>query len=324
MKRFFIRSFIFSIPVLAWAAIVFLVDPFNYFAKSSLIEDRVKLINAKPLNRLMYNMFEEARSPGQNLIIGDSRSNELPLKLIEEITGAEYFLLNSNALKLNESVELYWFANKYRKPEKVYFTINFNMFNRYAYADRVKSVESILDNPLLYIFNRSVAEAIYLVVRGSFQSSPVIDSRPPMNRDEFWDWNIRVKANDHYGKYDYPDTVYQSMREMVNHALKNGIQIVFIIVPHQAEMRMRVVDYNLSAEQARFKKDLFRLGVPVIDYDYDNDITADKGNFSDPIHFNAAIGKLIAREVWGGDLKYGRLLTEKLVDSIPGDAAPDQ
>ncbi len=316
MKKFFYKSSLFCLPLVLWVVVVVLVDPFNYFNLSPLFPDRVKKINAMPLNRLMYNMFEEARHPCENLVIGDSRSYELRIADIERVSGEKYFHLSSSAMKLNESVSLYYIAYRNKPLKKVYFTINYNMFNQFSYADRVTSVSSILANPLLYIFDRSVAQASYLVVRGYLQGAPALDSTPPMTREDFWELNIRVKANDYYGKYKYPTELYRSMEGMVEHARSHGVQIVFIIIPHHVEMQQRVEDYGLTVQMIRFKRDLYRLGVPVIDYDYPNDITSRQENFNDPIHYNEEVGKLIVREVWGGSLKYGKLLTPEYLDSL--------
>ncbi|MCK4538704.1 MAG: hypothetical protein KAV42_07910 [Candidatus Krumholzibacteria bacterium] len=318
MKRLMIKLALFSIPFVIWVAIVVSIDPFNYFDTSHLISDKVKQINAKPLNRLMFNMIEYKHDSSDNLIIGDSRSNNLKIDRIEEITGDDYFLLNSNALKLNESFELYWFASKAKQLDRVYFTLNFNMFNKFAYADRVKSVESILDNPFFYIFDRSVAETCWLVTKAHLQKTPSVSTKPPMTREAFWDWNIRVKANDHYGKFSYPEALLGEMKRVIRHAAENGTEIVVIIVPHHIEMQARVADYNLTSEMNRFRKDFFELGVKVYDYDFVNEITTDKANFEDPIHYTVDTGDRIIREIWGGDMNIGRLLTSALIDSLVG------
>ncbi|MBN2184280.1 MAG: hypothetical protein JW746_03030 [Candidatus Krumholzibacteriota bacterium] len=316
MKKFLIKASIFLIPFLLWAGIVMVIDPFNYFNVSSLIPDRVKLRNAKPLNRLMFNMIQYKHDPSDNLTIGDSRSYNLKIAQIEKITGDDYFLLNSNALKLNESFELYWFASRIKQPDKVFFILNFNMFNKFAYADRVKGAEGILNNPLFYIFDRSVAETCWLVTKAYIQNSPAVSTTPPMTREKFWDWNIQVKANDHYGKFSYPETLYDEMKRVVRHAKKNGTEITFIIVPHHIEMQARVADYGLTADMNRFRKDLFELGVNVYDYDFVNEITIDRANFDDPIHFTIATGDRIINEVWCGKMKIGRLLTSTVIDSL--------
>ena len=316
MKKLLKNSCLFCIPIVLWVVFILIVDPFNYFNKASIIPISTKIENAKPLNNLMFNIFEEVHSPIQNLLIGDSRTNALPINYIEKVTGEKYYKLNSNALKLNEIVELFWLANDYKKIKNVYIGINFNMFNQYSYADRVTSVKAIVDNPLLYIFNRSVAEAAFLVVKSSIIKRPVVRSKPKMTKEEFWQWNLKVKADDHYGKYKFPDEVYNKMIKMVNYAKENDINRVFIIVPHHIEFQQRVKDYNLIGQQLRFKKSLFNLNVKTIDYDYVNEITKYKKNFNDPIHYNRKIAKIIVDEVWSGPLKYGKLLTKNYIDSI--------
>lgn len=317
MKKLLKRSAVFCIPVLVWLGVVVALDPFNYFDVSPLIPERIKQLNAQKLNRLMYNMIDYHRRPAANLLIGDSRSNNLSIELIERTTGDDWFLLNSNALKLNESFELYWFACGLRRPDRVYFTLNFNMFNKFAFADRVGSVERILTNPLLYVFDRNVAETCWLVSKSYLSRREAVSSVPPMTRDAFWDWIVRVKGSDYYGKFEYPGDVYEEMKKVVGHASENGTEIVFIIVPHHADMQRRVADFGLTGELSRFKRDLFELGVPVYDYDYANAITRDRDNFDDPIHYNMNVGDRMVGEIWGGENGIGRLMTREYADSLP-------
>lgn len=323
MKRMIYKTAIFSIPFVLWFAAVLIIDPFNYFAVSSVISRDIKLTNAKSLNRLLFNMIEYSHDPSENLLIGDSRSNHLKIEYIESVTGDDYFQLNSNALKLNEAFQLYWFASRIRQPKRVYFTLNFNLYNEFAFADRVSSVEMILNNPLLYIFNRSVAETCYLCTKAAIQGRNAVSSLPPMTRDEFWEWNIRVKANDHYGKYEYPEELYREMERVVEDAEGKGTEVVFIIVPHHVDMQGRVADYGLTDEMIRFKKDVFSLGTRVYDYDFVNEISLDRKMFDDPLHFTPEAGNMIIDEVWGGKHGIGRLMTEAYVDSLESSASGD-
>ena len=59
----------------------------------------------------------------------------------------------SNAAKLNEIIDLFWFCNEHSKLKNVLIGINFNLYNEYAYANRVADVKEMIGNPLIYIFN---------------------------------------------------------------------------------------------------------------------------------------------------------------------------
>ena len=313
-RRFFKRGFIFASPLLLWVVVVLLVDPFNYFGWSHVFPEQVKRDNAASLNSILFNMLKEANDPCENLIIGDSRAEDLPLEHIEKITGRRYFILGANALKLNESIDLFYFANRIKPVKRAVFTINFNEFNEYAFADRVTSVESMIRNPLIYLFDGSVAQAGYYVVKSSLTGRPAVNSVPPMSEDEWWNYIVTVRGREHYERFRYPVALYGRMQEMVAFAKKQGTEISFIIVPNHADFQKRVREFGLDDEYLKFKHDMSRLDVRVVDYDYVNDITTNRSDFRDPLHSNQEIGILMANEVFRGPLVKGELLDAAWAD----------
>lgn len=307
-KRFFKRGLLFAAPVLVWVLLIVVVDPFNYFAVSHVFPDSVKKANAAALNTLVFNMLKEDHDPDENLILGDSRAESLPLDRINEVSGHKYFLLTANALKLNESIDLFYFADRVKPVKRAVFTLNFNEYNEYAYADRVSSVDSMIHNPFIYLFDRSVAQAAYCVVRADFSGQNVVNSLPPMTQDEFWDYIVNVRGREHYERFRHPDGLLKQFQDLAAYARAHDIEITFIIVPHHEDFQRRVREFGLVPEYLRFKRELSQLGVRVIDYDYRNDITTNRADFRDPLHYNEAIGNLITDEVFRGPLVEGRLL----------------
>jgi hypothetical protein len=308
IRRFLKFGLWFAAPLLVWVLVIVAVDPFDYFNLSRLFSEPAKVENAAALNSLTFNMLKEVHDPCENLLIGDSRAESLPLEQIEQLTGRRYFKLAANALKLNESIDLFYFANQRQPIKHAVFTINFNEYNEYAFADRVHSVEKMIHNPLIYIFDRNVAQAAYYVVKASLTKKKAFSSFPPMGPDEYWDYIVKVRGREHYERYRYPEALHQRMEEMVKFARAQGIEVIFIIVPHHADFQKRVREFGLVDDYLQFKRDMSQLGARVIDYDYVNDITVEKSNFRDPLHYNEEIGKLIANEVFHGPLVKGRLL----------------
>jgi hypothetical protein len=313
-RRFFKRGLIFASPLLLWVLLVVVVDPFNYLNWLHVIPEQVKKDNSASLNSLLFNMLKEVHDPCENLIIGDSRAEDLPLDYIEKITGRRYFILGANALKLNESIDLFYFANRIKPVKRAVFTLNFNEFNEYAYADRVNGVESMIHNPLVYLFDGSVAQAGYYVVKSSLTGQQSVNSTPPMTRDAWWNYIVTVRGREHYERFRYPDALYKRIQEMVTFAKAQGTEIIFIMVPNHADFQKRVREFGLNDEYLEFKRDMSRLGVRVVDYDYLNNITTNRSDFRDPLHYNEEIGKLIANEVFCGPLVNGKLLDTTWAD----------
>ncbi|HXI69248.1 MAG TPA: hypothetical protein VNN22_02710 [Verrucomicrobiae bacterium] len=313
-RRFLKRVLIFASPLVVWVVVVITVDPFDYFNWSHAFSEQVKKDNAATLNSILFNMLKEVNHPCENLIIGDSRAEDLPVEQISQITGERYFILGANALKLNESIDLFYFANRIKPLKRAVFTLNFNEFNEYAFADRVTSVEAMIHNPLLYVFDTSVAQAGYYVVKSSATKRQAVSSVPPMSEDEWWNYIVSVRGREHYERFRYPAALYQRMQKMVAFAKAQETEITFIIVPNHADFQKRVREFGLDDQYLEFKRDLCRLDVRVVDYDFVNDITTNRSDFRDPLHSNEKIGLLIANEVFHGPLVKGKLLDAAWAD----------
>jgi hypothetical protein len=318
------RIVLLSVPAVVWLFLVVAIDPFDYFGASSLVPVEIKQQNARAINTLFYHAFQEAKSPSSDLLIGDSRTADLPLDEINRLTGSKYKLLTASALKVNEIADLFWLAQRYRELKNVYIGINFSMFNGYAYADRVKGVNSILGNPLRYIFNRNTGEALFYVVEAAILREAVVSSVPAMTRDEFWDYIVTERGKDWYGKYKFPVKAYEELRKLVRFSALSGINLTFIIVPHHVEFQNRVWDFGLTGAKVQFLEAMLALNAHVIDYDYVNEITVDKKNFLDPVHYNKAMGIVIANEVWTGRYKIGKVLDKEYVKCISAKELSDK
>ncbi len=306
MKRFLKNIAYFFIPFFIWALVVFFVDPFNYFNKIELIDKNAK-INAENLNTLLYRSVDFMNFPTSNILIGDSRTDALSQNLIEKYSKKKFKKLNTNATKLNEIFDLFYLANNKHKIDQVVIGINFSMFNKYSFENRVSSLKKIFKNPFLYIYNKDVLEACYFVLRSCFFNIN-LDFKPKMNRDQFWKWTIDVKGGHWYGKYDFPNNIYADLIEFDNFTKQNETKVIFIIVPHHKDFYQRLIDFELEDEEKNFKEIMSSLNAEVFDFDFPNSITENKINFHDPVHYNDSIGKIMVDEIWGNKLLIGRKL----------------
>jgi hypothetical protein len=307
MKRFLIKSVILFFPLLIWASVVILIDPFNYFNLSNFVSRTSKIENADRLNTLLFRTVDFIQQPCENILVGDSRTDLIPTSVIELESGKKFKKLTTNAAKLNEIFDLIYFANDKIKLKTVVVGINFSMFNEYGYADRVHDVKKIIDFPPRYIYSKATAEAAYYVARSEFFGVNINDV-PPMTKKEFWDWNIKEKATHWYGKYKFPGKLYDQLIQLDSFAKQKNIELVFIIVPHYKDFQKRVKDFGLQNEQARFKEIMMRLNAKVVDYDFENTITSDSNNFTDPVHYREDIGKLMIKEIYSGNYALGKLM----------------
>ena len=304
----FLRNIAFlGLPLVIWAFFVILIDPFNYFGISSLISKEKKEQNALTVNPLLYNVIDLHHNPVENILIGDSITNALPLDEIEKISGEKYKKLILYSAKLNEIFEMIYLANSQKKLKNLVIGINFSLFNEFAFNDRVKTIESIIKKPLKYIFNRNVAQVCFYIMKAVFTGEN-INTNPPMLKDEFWKYIIETRAYQWYGRYKFSEKLQNDLMVLDSFAKENNIKLTFIIVPHNREFHNRLVEFGLSEAENKFKTIMGNLNATVIDYDYENIITVNKNNYSDPLHYNNEIGHLIVNEIWKDSLMIGRRL----------------
>ena len=319
LKKIITRFSVFAMPILIWIGLLSIVDPFNYFQLNNFITIKSKEKTAKKFNSLLYNTIAFKNNPSPNIIIGDSRIKRFPLESIKKLSGDDYFILHSNAAKLNEIIDLFWLTNKKIKLENVIIGINFNLYNEFAYANRVSEVEEMIQNPLLYIFNGNVMEmafkaAIYHFsnvaipdVKRNIMIKKELNGKSYKDKKVWWDYNIKTVAKNQYSKYKYPKKIKERLNEVNKYCEDNDINLIFINVPHNAEFSNRKNDFNLSEAEAQYKKDISEFGT-VIDYDFPNQITNCKKCFTDPIHTNDSINLLMVREIFSDSLIIGKRL----------------
>ena len=319
LKKIITKFSVFAMPILIWIGLLSIVDPFNYFQLNNFISIKSKEKTAKKFNSLLYNTIAFKNNPSPNIIIGDSRIKRFPLESIKKLSGDDYFILHSNAAKLNEIIDLFWLTNKKIKLENVIIGINFNLYNEFAYANRVSEVEEMIQNPLLYIFNGNVMEMAFKATIHHFSNVAIPDiKRNIMLKKElngksykdkkvWWDYNIKTVAKNQYSKYKYPKKIKERLNEVNKYCEDNDINLIFINVPHNVEFSNRKNDFNLSNAEAQYKKDISEFGT-VIDYDFPNQITNCKKCFTDPIHTNDSINLLMVREIFSDSLIIGKRL----------------
>ena len=297
------KGSLFIFPIIAWMIIVVIVDPFNYFNFSEAISQQTKRSSQK-LNPLLYNSINFKNNPTNSVIIGDSRIRKLPNKRIQELTQDTYYTLHSNAAKLNEIIDLFWFSTEHSKLKNVLIGINFNLYNKYAYANRVEDVRGMINNPLIYIFNYTIAKTVCLSIKNELFGIPIQKKK---DRDKFWNYSINTIAKQQYSKYKHPNRMLKKLQKVSDYCEENNITLTLLIVPSHMDFHDQLVKYNLIEEEKRFKSEMKEIA-NVIDYDFPNTLTNCKSCFSDPIHTTDSISTIIVNEIFSDSLIIGKKL----------------
>lgn len=300
------KGSIFMLPIFIWIILVIIVDPFNYFNLLNKISKEVKIESAQKLNSLLYNVLDFKNNPQPNIIIGDSRIRKLPTDRIKEMTGDSYYTLHANAAKFNEIIDLFWEANKYSKLKNVILGINFNIYNEYAYSDRVTDVKELIETPLMYIFNQDILETVFLTLKNQIQG---IKKKPKRDGKKFWKYTINTTAKNQYSKWKKPVNILERLKEIDAYCKENNINLTLLIVPSHKDFHDRLVEFELVEKERLFKQEL-KIMSNVIDYDFPNQITNCRDCFGDPLHTTDSISKVIVEDMFKETMIIGKKLSD--------------
>jgi len=302
------RLLLFSVPFLLYALCIYLIDPFNFLGGPSIISTEIKKRTAYPLNYCLWKMPEFARNPSPHLLLGDSRMDALKSERVKELTGTDFFNLAYGGGTLREIVQSFWFASRHANLNRVYIGLNFNLYTDYEQLDRTAEVLAIERAPALYFINRTVLKGAAFSVAGKWLNYDPRIGAVEEDRETFWKSQLGPLTEAFYIRYVYPRKYYGELEKISLYSRQHGVDLSFIIFPTHVELQNRVRDFGLEQQYASFKQDLGSLA-PTYDYDYPNEMTANKDNFSDPYHCRHECTDEIIQEVWSGHLKYGRLLS---------------
>ncbi len=298
MKTYLKNITLFILPIICYLFIVSFVDPFNIFDDFKQSKwDKLKKEVAGKINYPLYKLVEFQRQPTNIIILGDSRADKLNSNYIKKLTGQETANLSYGGGTLQEIIHTFWEANHLSSLKQVFIGINFNLYNDTNKRDRVEEAIILKNSYIRYLFSSYCLKSTFLILKASlFNKKPNIE-KPPMNKEAFWKYQLEFSVKNFYAKYIYPKDYYQELSRISEYCTANGIKLKFFIPPTHIDLQNKIKDFNLEKEEIRFKSDLKKLG-EVIDFDFPNEITLIKRNFTDPFHFNDTISKIVSDSIF--------------------------
>lgn len=288
MKKFLIKGFLFSVPFICYSLIIVLIDPYNYFGVSSLIDKNIKRKYSNKLNYALWEVLRFNENPKENIFLGDSRMRGINTEKVNEVTGIDFYDFAYGGGTLQEIIDTFWYADSWIPLKNVYIGINFNLYNEFNIRNRVQGAINITHNPLLYLSNRNTIEAAYYCLKSLFNSSIKPIERPDLSKDEFWKFTLSEVGTRFYGKYKYPQTYHDQLKKISEYCKKKNIKLTFLILPVHVDLQRLVSKYGLENSYKRFIKDLISFS-GIYDFNIENAITINKKNYGDPFHLNKQI-----------------------------------
>ncbi len=303
MNKFLRRTLIFFIPLFLYLIIVLAVDPYNYFS-SEVVSSEIKKNIAFKLNYPLFKLLAYEKEPTKNIILGDSRSNNLDIDFVNSCGDKKFTNLAYGGGTLQEIINTFWEVSKNAKLETVVIGVNFNLYNKTNAMDRVSETISLKNNFVSYATSKYTFKSTGLIVKSILLNETYDVEIPEMSREEFWQYQLNSSANNTYRIYKYPENYFLELQQIAVYCKQNNIKLSFFIPPTHVSLQEKIDEFKLTAQEEKFKKDLMGLG-PVYDFDFSNDITLNKDKFKDPYHCKESVAETIVKVVF--------------CDSIPSD-----
>jgi hypothetical protein len=309
MKSFLKKNILFSIPLILYFLSVIYVDPYNIIREehnSKLIELKSKI--SYKLNYTLYKLPLYKRKPTDIVILGDSRANQLKPSTFERLLNINTTNLAYGAGTLSEVIQTFNYIKDIHSLKQVYIGINFNMYNNFPKRNRVIGALKKMESNQSYLVSKVCLKSTFLMFTSFITNKEIKLGMPLETKSEFWEWQLKTNLPNFYSNYEYPSIYYEGLKEISNYCKENNIKLIFFIPPTHVEQQQSVINFDLAEEEVRFRDDIKKLGT-LYDFDYPNEITKNKTNFSDPLHPNDSIVEIVTQEIVTGNLKYARTNT---------------
>jgi len=301
MRRFIHNVIILAIPLIIYLIIIAMIDPFNYLNISDLVDNSVKHRISHEVEPHLFKLIDFENNPRRNITLGDSRTDRLYYSMNYE----KWANLAYGGGSIKEMVETFWWVVKEHELDTVLIGLNLNLYNKYNKRFWVEETIETKKNFFSYAFNKCTFRSTFLICKSLVSKKEIVVNEPPLNKEEFWEFQLTQTPKKFFEKYSFPDNYHQDLIDISTYCQQNKIKLIFWIPPSFIDFQNTISAYNLEDFNEQFKSDLMAIG-ELYDYEYENKLTIDKDNFSDPLHFNYEIGRYIRDEITGKNPYLGR------------------
>ncbi len=299
MKKLLRNICLVLLPIVLYYCVFIAFEPNNYFGLKE---------NADGTDIMaILRMYED--TPGDSIILGDSRMAKFDAQLIEDITGDEYTNLAFGGASLKEQLDiLEWAYQQNPQLNEVVFGLSFYTLNQSYNHDR--KVIDALGNPFAYMTNlgyninmltnlydhlapsRSVGSSGETMEISEYEYVPYVDFASGETVE------MREKIAEHITNL-LPRTIGWQLNEeeflrmisVMEGLMAEGVKVTIVLPPaHDDVMEYVVKSCGIDVQMEPVLEEMNSFGAGVLDYEFNNrDILRDDQYF-DGFHIDEERG----------------------------------
>lgn len=274
---------LFLLPLLIYFTVFIIFEPYNYFGLQN---------NATESDQVIYRVRQFVNDPQDAIILGDSRMAHMDMAQVEALTGRRFSNLAFGGAAENEMIDLCEFAME-RNPDidTVYLEVGFYTLNARYDKNRVSNIETIVTNPLAYLFNfdyniemlnriRLRLQGAYLGVENETAVDPVTgelkyteadyhdeNGNPLPYRRQLMDYNEVIRPV--CTNYSINEEVLQRLVDLAAVCEERGVELHFVLPPVADSVYNEIiVGMGIEPQLAAAVETLRATGADVIDLEY--------------------------------------------------------
>lgn len=281
------------------------IDPYELVVKRER-SPRVEEL-AEKAHYPLWKLARYQKGRFDTLILGDSRARALQDKYWQSLGVDGAMNLAYGGGTLPEIHETFQYIKDDPALKTLIIGIQLRSFDEdhKQGMNRVPEAVSLINNPVAYIFNWSVAKTSLLVARADY---PLVErfvaglGVTRANAAQAGDLSAKFRrqidrnARSDWRGFEQSQTYWRYLEEIGAWAKAKDRQVVFVVPPTIVQMQQTIKDHGLEAEDRELRERLARLGL-VYDFDFPNPVTSDFTQFSDAYHFNSAVARQIVGEL---------------------------
>ena len=306
---------LFLAPILLYFIIFVIFEPYNYFGLQN---------NATESDQVIYRVRQFVNDPQDAIILGDSRMAHMDMEQVEALTGRKFSNLAFGGAAENEMIDLCEFAlERNPKIDTVYLEVSFYTLNARYDKNRVSNIETIVTNPLAYLFNfdynlemlnriRLHLQGAYLGVENETAVDPVTGElkyteddytdetgAPLPYRRQLLEYNEVIRPI--CTGYTVNEDALQRLVDLAALCKERGVTLNFVLPPVADSVYNEIiVGLGIEPQLAAAVETLRATGANVIDLEYSGRPALEEYMFFDGFHVDTTLAlPLVAEMIFG-------------------------